>query len=132
MARDRRTPRVPRLSEKPKKRKVARRWAGVGAVTYHLATAGMGEADGPGMQVQLAADSLLRQERSSAAILAVAENGRAELHAMGAELMRPPGARLQGQPGSLTAGALDDAVLGDRRQSILVGTDPLAGNAKAL
>ena len=51
--------------------------------------------------------------RRGAAILAVAEDRRAERGAMGAQLMRAPGDRQQRDPARPAAGMVDHAVIGD-------------------
>src|SRR5262245_44340223 len=71
--------------------------------------------------------------RGGAAILAVAEDRRAERDAVGAELMGASGHRHEDEPAYLVARMGDDGVAGDRRTAVLlVGHDALAETAPEL
>src|SRR5581483_11957065 len=87
----------------------------------------MRDADGAGVEVELARQVLAGELRLRAAIFAVAEDWRSQDDAMGAELMRSPGLRHQRQPGGAVARALYQGIARDRvAPFFLVDADPLA------
>ena len=67
---------------------------GSGAVTVTSPPAGMRKANRARVQVQPLADTLALEERRRAAVLAVAQDGRAEQRAVRAQLVGTAGQRL--------------------------------------
>src|SRR3546814_16646298 len=83
--------------------------------------------------MQLAADALALEERLRPAVLAVAEDRRAEFRHVHTQLMGTPGHRKQRHPGDLVAEPLDRGVAGHRALALLrVERHLLAGTARQL
>src|SRR4051812_37037568 len=80
----------------------------------------MGHTDAPGVQMKLIGQLGAGDEGAVAAILAVAENRRAERDAVHAQLMRAPRHRQELEPGGAPARDVERAIVRDRALAVLV------------